>query len=428
MVRGDISPLQAPSSCSAAWAASGRIGRMVWAPVWGRALGEADLGRVQFQLAIDQPKITVAPMQGFGMRWVAEPDHLDDVFQRESDEADLAVLRLPQLRLIGLHGVLDVIVQVRRDHDEIAFVIEPGVDHALGEEMFAPELLQRVGPEGRGGGIRKEAACVREFVVAWFQFWHRLAHAFGIFDFEGDEAVAALDIRIADQRVEGGIVGREFWVAASRGMFEKKLRSVSGERRQQFTEIARGAFECLHPGGQQIEGEWHGRKQVRRQPLRVDQRADFAIGNFTPGNMRDLGREEIAASLARRFRDAAAEFAAFAVLVDIAADGEVPILAPERLEQPGGGPEPRIERLMDAMFFENVGRDERQLVNGFSEFGGHASRSNGHEANSGNGGRNLQRALERTGFLKCCRWLISAHLRNSFAIRLCPVQCRPAVA
>jgi hypothetical protein len=28
----------------------------------------------------------------------------------------------------------------RRDRDEIAFVIEPVVDHALGEEMFAPEL------------------------------------------------------------------------------------------------------------------------------------------------------------------------------------------------------------------------------------------------------------------------------------------------
>jgi hypothetical protein len=46
---------------------------------------------------------------------------------------------------------------------------------------------------------------------------------------------------------------------------------------------------------------------------------------------------------------------------------------------------------MNAMFFE-VGRDERQLVNGVSEFPGHASRSNGHEANSGDGGRNLQRA------------------------------------
>jgi hypothetical protein len=31
------------------------------------------------------------------------------------------------------------------------------------------------------------------------------------------------------------------------------------------------------------------------------------------------------------------------------------------------------------MFLENVGRDERQLVNGLSEFRGHASRSNGHE-------------------------------------------------
>jgi len=30
------------------------------------------------------------------MRWVAEPDHFDDVFQRETDEAGLAVLRLLQ--------------------------------------------------------------------------------------------------------------------------------------------------------------------------------------------------------------------------------------------------------------------------------------------------------------------------------------------
>ena len=41
------------------------------------------------------------------------------------------------------------------------------------------------------------------------------------------------------------------------------------------------------------------------------------------------------------------------------------------------------------MFFEDVGRDERQLVNGLSEFGGHASCSNGHEANSGDSGRNF---------------------------------------
>ena len=40
----------------------------------------------------------------------------------------------------------------------------------------------------------------------------------------------------------------------------------------------------------------------------------------------------------------------------------------------------------------------RQLVNGLTEFRGHASRSNGHEANSGYGGRNLQRAIGRTGF------------------------------
>ena len=119
--------------------------------------------------------------------------------------------------------------------------------------------------------------------------------------------------------------------------------------------------------------------------------------------MGDLGREEIAASPSRRFRNAAAEFAALAILVDIAADGEVAVLAPERLEQAGGGPKPRVEWFVDAMFFEDVGRDERQLVNGRSEFRGHASRSNGHEANSGDGGRNIQRAIERTGFLQSQR-------------------------
>ena len=68
---------------------------------------------------------------------------------------------------------------------------------------------------------------------------------------------------------------------------------------------------------------------------------------------------------------------------------------PERLEHAGGGPEPRVERLVDAMFFENVGRNERQVVNGLSEFRGHASRSNGHEANSDDGGRNLPRVIGR---------------------------------
>src|SRR5207253_733706 len=103
------------------------------------------------------------------------------------------------------------------------------------------------------------------------------------------------------------------------------------------------------------------------------------------------GREENAACPTRRFRDAAAEFAALAALVDIAADRQVAVLAPERLEQTRGRPEPRIERFVDAMFLEDVGRDERQLVNGRSEFRGHASRSDGHEADSRDGGRNLQR-------------------------------------
>jgi hypothetical protein len=198
----------------------------------GRAFGrQANPRRVQFQLAVHKPKIAVAPMQGFGMRRVAEPDYLDDVLQREIDEAGVAVLRLPQLRLIGLRGIPDVIVQVRRDHDEKAFVIKPGVDHTLGEEMFAPELLQRVGPQCRGGGIGKVAACFRKIVVARLQFRHGLAHALGLFDFEGDEAVPALAIGIADQGVEGGVIARELWVAPARRMFEEKLRRVSGECR-----------------------------------------------------------------------------------------------------------------------------------------------------------------------------------------------------
>ena len=41
---------------------------------------------------------------------------------------------------------------------------------------------------------------------------------------------------------------------------------------------------------------------------------------------------------------------------------------------------------------------ERQLVNGLSEFRGHASRSNGHEANSGDSRGNLQRAIGRQDF------------------------------
>jgi hypothetical protein len=55
---------------------------------------------------------------------------------------------------------------------------------------------------------------------------------------------------------------------------------------------------------------------------------------------------------------------------------------------------------VNVMFLENICRDERQLVNGLSELGGHASRSNGYEANSGDGGRYLPRAIEGIGFLQ----------------------------
>ena len=39
---------------------------------------------------------------GFRVRRVAELDRLDDVFQREIDEADLAVHRLAQLCVVGI--------------------------------------------------------------------------------------------------------------------------------------------------------------------------------------------------------------------------------------------------------------------------------------------------------------------------------------
>ena len=54
-------------------------------------------------------------MQRVRVRWIAEPDRFDDVFQGEIDETDFAVFRLAQVRLIGLGRVLDVIVQGRRD-------------------------------------------------------------------------------------------------------------------------------------------------------------------------------------------------------------------------------------------------------------------------------------------------------------------------
>jgi hypothetical protein len=191
--------------------------------------------------------------------------------------------------------------------------------------------------------------------------------------------------------------GRKFRVTAAGRMFEKELARGAGESRQQLDQIARGAFEGVPPGREQIEGKRHARQEVRREPLRIDERADFSVGSFTASGMDDLGREEIAASLARRFRDPASEFAALAVFTDIPADREVPVLAPERLEQTRGRPEPRIERFVDAMFLEDVCGDERQLVNGLAEFRGHASRSNGHEADSDGGGGNLQRAARTDG-------------------------------
>jgi hypothetical protein len=47
-----------------------------------------------------------------------------------------------------------------------------------------------------------------------------------------------------------------------------------------------------------------------------------------------------------------------------------PVLAPKRLEQAGGA-EAGIERLLDAVLFEDLRGDERQLLNGFAKFGGY---------------------------------------------------------
>jgi len=64
------------------------------------------------------------------------------------------------------------------------------------------------------------------------------------------------------------------------------------------------------------------------------------------------------------------------------------------------------------MLFENVGRDERQLVHGFTEFGGHASRSHGHEAYSVDGSRNLPH--NQTDRISEMRWPISADTIEKF--------------
>ena len=122
---------------------------------------------VLLQLGVDQPEVAVTVMQGFRMRRIAEPDHLDDVFQREIDEADLAVLRLAQLRLIGLGGVLDVMVQGRRDRDEMAFVVEPVVDHAVGEALttfsdLVQETRERVKADAVAVGLKDDGKPLNE--------------------------------------------------------------------------------------------------------------------------------------------------------------------------------------------------------------------------------------------------------------------------
>jgi hypothetical protein len=72
----------------------------------------------------------------------------------------------------------------------------------------------------------------------------------------------------------------------------------------------------------------------------------------------------------------------------------------------------RIERLVNAMLFENVCRDERQLVNWFSEFRGHVFCSVGYEADSVYGRRNLPH--DRTNRISEMRWPISADTVEKF--------------
>jgi hypothetical protein len=69
------------------------------------------------------------------------------------------------------------------------------------------------------------------------------------------------------------------------------------------------------------------------------------------------------------------------------------------------------------MFLENVGGDERQLVNWLPNSGAMLRAPLGYEANSGGDGRNLQRAIGRTGFLRI-RWLMSANtIKHSVEMR-----------
>ena len=52
-----------------------------------------------------------------------------------------------------------------------------------------------------------------------------------------------MTIRIADHRVEGGVVAGELRVAAPGGMFEEELARGAGESRQQLDQIARGTLQ-----------------------------------------------------------------------------------------------------------------------------------------------------------------------------------------
>jgi hypothetical protein len=70
------------------------------------------------------------------------------------------------------------------------------------------------------------------------------------------------------------------------------------------------------------------------------------------------------------------------------------------------------------VFMADIGWDERQVVNGLSEFRGHASRSNGREANSGGGERNLPRTIGPIGFLRIAMADLWRPVRRAIRLRI----------
>jgi hypothetical protein len=65
-------------------------------------------------------------------------------------------------------------------------------------------------------------------------------------------------------------------VAAPGRMFEKELARGASEGWQQLDQIARGAFGCVPPGRQQIEGERHRREQAGSSSSRLGDLSHYA--------------------------------------------------------------------------------------------------------------------------------------------------------